>query len=74
LYPNPSKDKISIYPIFGNISEIKIYSIEIKLINGYKHYLNSRELQIDISNLEIGIYILTLMNNEDFIVKKFVKN
>ncbi len=56
LYPNPTKDIISI------ISEETISKIEVYSLLGKKIYTLSNTKSINLSNLEIGVYFIYLFN------------
>jgi len=69
LFPNPVKDYIYIDGL-NTISEIKIFSIDGKLVD-VKHVYNSR---IDVSNLKKSLYIITFYENGILKQKKFIKH
>ena len=66
VYPNPAKD-IVFYSIYGNA---KIYNSIGVLV------LETSEMnnQIDISNLETGIYFIEIINSENKYFSKILKN
>jgi hypothetical protein len=73
MYPNPVLDVLNVN---SNLLEIK--SITIADINGriVKQILelNKQTSQINVSNLNAGIYIVTIDSEEGSTVKKFIKN
>jgi len=73
VFPNPTSDKISF--ITRNVikdASLNIYSITGKLVS--TTLINSKEL-IDVSKLEIGVYLLRIETKEGKIyTSKFVKN
>lgn len=77
IYPNPVKDVVylsSTVPFTAN-SELKIFDIEGKLV--YRKNISTgfnKELQINVENLEKGIYILSASTQNGYVNKKFVKN
>lgn len=69
VYPNPVKDNLYIN------SQTEINRVEVYNIFGQKVYQNEGQLsQVDLSNLNSGIYLVQLYNNEKVITKKIVKN
>ena len=72
LYPNPSKNKITISNanMINTVKVVNIFGNEILTkINNSKDYI-----EIDLSNLKSGIYFAKLINNKDNIIdiKKIV--
>ncbi len=67
LYPNPGKSELNIAAID------KITSVNIKNLLGqtvYIHEYNTEKVQVDVSNLPSGIYLIKINGTE---VRKFVK-
>ena len=65
IFPNPVKDKLSISNIINsNLRSIEIFTVLGKLNRTYLVKNNVNNLEIDVSNLTSGIYLLKL-NNED---------
>jgi len=77
LFPNPSKENIIIdYKGFENTNtnNIKIYDITGKEVSNYSIMNNnSTTSQLNISNFESGIYIITIQTQNKIIRKKFIK-
>ena len=68
FYPNPSKNILYFQGVEDG-SQVKIYSSSGSLI--YDNQLNNHQLEI--TNLEQGIYFIYIYQNDLSIVKKFVK-
>ena len=75
IYPNPAKNFIKL----TNNSLVNLKKVNINDING--RVLKSKEFSkitifenIDISNLNSGLYFITLQSNEGFITKKLIIN
>jgi aminopeptidase N len=71
LFPNPVTDILHIY----NKGMLKINSLEIYNSIGQK-ILNKTEFiyQVDLSNLDTGIYTVKLTTDKGVLVKQFIKN
>ncbi|NPA43918.1 MAG: T9SS type A sorting domain-containing protein [Chlorobi bacterium] len=67
IKPNPAKDFIS-FQTKNIINEIKIYSIEGKLVIS-----TNKSININIQNLQDGIYIVEVKDNKGKYFDKFVK-
>lgn len=73
IYPNPSKGRITIQaPLLINHATIKIQDIAGKVIYEQEHALNYGKLNINIDDLNKGVYILTLSNNDTRSIEKVV--
>jgi len=72
LSPNPVTDKLNITTNRGEISSIKLWSINGKLYQTYD--TNSRQVQLDLSGFDIGLYILQIQTNNETQYKKIIKN
>jgi hypothetical protein len=72
IYPNPAKDKLVIgtKEIRGK-SVLTVYNINGDLVMEKEIYNDINE--IDISSFDSGMYVLKLMNENTFRVKKFIK-
>jgi len=68
VYPNPSSDVINISSIEG-VDSYKIITVDGKTIQ--ENELTSN--QINIENLQAGVYLLELKIDKQVIVKKFIK-
>lgn len=72
IYPNPATDILTI----ENLAIIKNGSITIVNIQGQlimQQYINQEKTNIDISNLEKGVYILKISNANGATIKKISK-
>jgi hypothetical protein len=68
IFPNPSSGIINITGLTQS-TEVKIYTIQGQLVLSKHHVQN----QMDISDLDQGIYIVNLIIGEEVVVKKVVK-
>lgn len=69
IYPNPAKNNLT-------IESLQKAVVEILNIQGQKilhQELQPRKIDIDISGLEKGVYILRLLSNDKTVVTKFIK-
>jgi hypothetical protein len=76
VYPNPSDSTIYIrYPsYFTKTIEVKILDLQGKEFYKQSHLVNNtRQLQLDISSLSAGVYILQVSENQNKITKKIIK-
>ncbi|HGY56579.1 MAG TPA: T9SS type A sorting domain-containing protein [Caldithrix abyssi] len=69
IYPNPSKNFITIGSEFYELKSVKIYNILGQLIKTFYPQNN----RIDISFLNSGVYFLLLNSTSEKVVYKFVK-
>ena len=73
IYPNPSN---GIFSITKNsttqISKIKIFDTNAKLLKEIELDTNKQENAVDLSSFTKGIYFMEISNNEDKIVKKIM--
>ncbi|MDA9056526.1 CotH kinase family protein [Flavobacteriaceae bacterium] len=72
LSPNPVLDKLNIKIDKGEISSIKLWSVNGKLYDIYN--LNSQQFELDMSNFEDGLYLLQIQTDSEIVVKKIIKN
>ncbi len=77
LFPNPATNKIQIQ--FSGINGNQKANLSIQSISGSKVasipvIISGEKIEIDISSLSAGIYIINLSSNEFVIHKKFLKN
>ena len=56
-----------------NIQSIRIMDITGKVIRDIQNVSQNNPYQIDISNIESGIYFITLYSHKGKSVKKFIK-
>ena len=75
IYPNPCSDKLQIYLGSNKSGQ---YQIRITDISGkeilIKNWFADNSSEIDISNLEKGIYFLQISEGINKSVQKFIKN
>lgn len=72
LYPNPAADQIN---LDVDLSSFKDFKVNIYNVKGQKVYTTSNQsLQLDLSNLESGNYLLTLNNDGKNYRQKFIKH
>jgi hypothetical protein len=70
IYPNPAEDRIKIDGIKKPVS-ITVYNMNGESL--LTRYVTGETEDINISDLPEGIYILKLSNDQQFLVRKFVK-
>jgi len=75
IYPNPVTDFVSIDLSTVNelFEEVSIYSIEGKLIKTIKIATGNKNIKFDLSDLATANYYLFLSNDENVVVKQFMK-
>ncbi|AEH01692.1 T9SS type A sorting domain-containing protein [Lacinutrix sp. 5H-3-7-4] len=74
LYPNPAKDEVIIksnIALRGNTS-VTIINVQGKMVNSKILNVNSLETQLNISNLESGLYFIKLKNGKTETIKKLI--
>jgi hypothetical protein len=69
LYPNPAKDVLNIKGDVSKLKSIEVYSILGKRLLEVKENFN----EINISNLQSGMYLLRVNTNETSVTYKIVK-
>jgi len=74
IYPNPSKDFVTINWTKKSISTVSLVSLDGKILN--RQIINNltNEIKIDLSGLSDGIYQLLITENNDSKLYKIVKN
>lgn len=73
VYPNPAKHLLNIESQEKNIDQIKIYSLDGKEIKNITPSKIQTVLQIPISDLSEGIYLLEIISGEKKEIQKFIK-
>lgn len=68
IFPNPTKDKLYIQGI-SNTSKVSIYNVLGKLVLS-----ETTKSEIDVDNLQSGIYIIKIVDEQKEIIRKFIKN
>ncbi|MFN8255823.1 MAG: PKD domain-containing protein [Bacteroidales bacterium] len=71
IYPNPVREILNIGFAEIESSKVEIYSLKGSLMKSV--YLNYDNSNIDVSDLNSGVYIIKLTNNSETIYKRFVK-
>jgi hypothetical protein len=70
LYPNPAIDQLKLEGLRGN-AVLEIYNLlGVSLI---QQYVDTRDVWLDIGNLEDGMYILKIRGDEDDATVRFMK-
>ena len=73
IYPNPVEDKLTIATEM-NVEEIAIYDIYGRMTTVYRLQSTDFVHNIDIADLEAGIYFINIKTDKGNIVKRFIKN
>ncbi|MCD4794534.1 MAG: T9SS type A sorting domain-containing protein [Bacteroidales bacterium] len=68
IIPNPVKDFLSFKTNISDIEKVEIFSVEGKLLISTKQKFN-----VDVRNLESGIYILKVLSSDKSYASKFIK-
>ena len=79
IYPNPAQDLLSIqfHSEMNNMIDAKIYSVsgaEIESYNNLNTQNGNNQIQININDLENGVYFLELNSSEGKTIRKFTVN
>lgn len=79
IYPNPTNNYVNLtlsqLTNTNYIVSIYTYSGDLKFIKQYNlNMIKNNNIQIDISHLESGLYILTLKTNDMIKITKLIKN
>jgi len=72
LHPNPNNGIISLSSPFDALHSIEIFDALGQLVYALKN-ASIRNLSIDVSELSPGIYNMKISNQENWVVKRFVK-
>jgi len=70
IYPNPTKDNLTIETNFNTEQRIEIINLMGQTI--YTSYINKKAV-INTSAFANGVYILKLSSDKETVVRKFVK-
>lgn len=68
LYPNPTQN---IFTISRNVDQVEIYTITGQVVKSFTNVMAQHEL--DISNLESGVYLVKIIKDNISLNKKIVK-
>ncbi|MBI9055631.1 MAG: T9SS type A sorting domain-containing protein [Bacteroidales bacterium] len=72
IYPNPAEDHINVMVSNGNrIGTISIYSVTGNLIKVVD--MNGQEQEIQISDIPVGVYFISVDDEKESLVTKFIK-
>jgi len=63
VYPNPAEGRLYIENTSSDISSYNIYSISGKLV-GSRYSINSSKIDVDLSNLTNGMYLINVISGE----------
>ena len=72
LYPNPSTDNITIRSLEEPLQEILITDLQGKRIQQMKLTNFNESQQVDISTLAKGVYFVTILSNQNKVVKRLI--
>ena len=73
IYPNPVKDELTI-ATEANVEEIAIYDIYGRMTNVYSLQTTDFVHNIDVADLETGVYFINIKTDKGNLVRRFVKN
>ncbi|MEI6752014.1 MAG: T9SS type A sorting domain-containing protein [Paludibacter sp.] len=71
VFPNPATDMLNIYSAGSNLRQVEIYDLSGSMIK--KMDVSSDKLQIPVSDLKSGMYIVKIVTEKNNCVKQFVK-
>lgn len=71
VYPNPFNNHINIFSENHTIQNIQIYDLKGSLIHSEEYNIN--EIQINLSNLNTGVYLLKVTSEEGISINKIIK-
>lgn len=71
VFPNPVKDKLNIKAYF-KIENLKIFNSNGQVV--FADSYSEKDILIDISNFEYGVYFLEIVNGERKYIRKYIKN
>jgi len=75
IYPNPNQGKFTlIYDVNIGGAEVELYSMSGQLLKKYTLSKTENSLQVDVSNFENGLYIVSVKTKQGVVVKRLVKN
>lgn len=70
VYPNPAIDNVRINSVGTNLQQVSVY--DLKGRNVITENVNSNEINLSVSDLSSGIYILKVKTNEGTAVKRLM--
>lgn len=71
IYPNPTKETLTITNLNSPVVEIQIIDISGKIV--YQTTANNQQININVSNLEPALYLVRMITNNQIINKPFIK-
>ena len=74
MFPNPAKDIVNLKfnQLSNNNIEVSIYNVQGKLVKQVNPKLNRQEAQLNISNLQTGMYFLKVFDGINEVTKKLL--
>lgn len=73
VYPSPAKESLKIQTQETGVIPFQVFNISGQLVLEGRGKKSSEDLEIDISDLQNGVYILQMELGEQLVQKKFVK-
>ncbi len=76
VYPNPSKDKVTISfdPSLIEIDEITLTDISGRNIYKFPGPIKDKVIEIDLTSKSEGLYLLKIQSDQGHIIKRIIKN
>ncbi|MEP5338306.1 MAG: ThuA domain-containing protein [Algibacter sp.] len=74
VFPNPFNTKITINSYSQKVKFIELYNLTGALIKTFQTDQNKNIQDIDLSNLQDGLYLLKINTNNNRVYKKIIKN
>jgi len=71
IYPNPTKETLTITNLNSTVVEIQIIDISGKIV--HQTTPNNQQININVSNLEPGLYLVRMITNNQIINRPFIK-
>lgn len=71
IFPNPTNSIVNIKNSKSSIKSIELYDTAGRILKAEK--VNKKEIQIDISNYQIGTYLIKVITSNGDVVKKIIK-
>lgn len=73
IYPNPTKDQLTIKSEGVNLEKISIINLQGSVVYETKNTIRAKEVQLDISHLNAGMYYVILKNEKGQVTKSIQK-
>ncbi len=73
IYPNPFTDKIILNSEYQDLTNVSIVDQQGRLVKKFTNK-NIKNLSLDLSDLNNGIYFVTIIMNNNLVTEKIVKN